>query len=659
MSKPAQNEGDTSSETVILEETEGPDVDIIDGITIMSFDSFEKCRIMASDELFLKPLRPNEIRKSITGHDGGRISCDSKQAGKPRVPDLFNNPAMLLVEESRQKASSTSSSINSAFVSDLLDSYLAQSDLKDFRKESFGAPPDDSRIYTPGILRMDGAKKRPMSVEKTDSESKEAAVRIKRKYVKRNLNSQFDSIEDGILTTYFKTQHPKKISLKKKIGLKEVNLNHTFETIEANHEDLNVEAIKAEASYVELTRESLTMLELRRVSYHVSIPMDESYVRYALEPLRANLDSPSKHSKTESPTSKSSSEEESCFSMSPVRKGKGDADIATMISRHSKRDIRLPARYHNSGLMLGNQWVTPGVEPEKRGRKRLVDEQRRLNVLRRPLPRDLRSPTRTNEALLPPKLTPALKKSKSMKSLRLNMPKGSSLLDSRRSEGVKKKTPVKAVAPMVDASTGISPKKVEKSESTSSSFSSTPSDISFLSQDNVMKAKKKTPKARLDGPKVIMPKSKLISEEMKELYRNLMYECKSGSREFYQLKGIKPRVHKQQVVIRATQFIEELEKNEKQLIYIKQLVGAWNGKLSLCHKVMTKEVVPDAQESNGKDAETVVRDVLKAYQQSQCYTKIMKERKIGKKGEFTALKGRENITLFPNSRSYKKPNLDS
>lgn len=39
-----------------------------------------------------------------------------------------------------------------------------------------------------------------------------------------------------------------------------------------------------------------------------------------------------------------------------------DADITEMISRHSKREIRLPARYHQSGFLMGTQWVIPDYE---------------------------------------------------------------------------------------------------------------------------------------------------------------------------------------------------------------------------------------------------------------------------------------------------------
>lgn len=39
-----------------------------------------------------------------------------------------------------------------------------------------------------------------------------------------------------------------------------------------------------------------------------------------------------------------------------------EADITEMISRHSKREIRLPARYHQSGFLMGTQWIIPDYE---------------------------------------------------------------------------------------------------------------------------------------------------------------------------------------------------------------------------------------------------------------------------------------------------------
>ena len=245
-----------------------------------------------------------------------------------------------------------------------------------------------------------------------------------------------------------------------------------------------------------------------------------------------------------------------------------------MISRHSKRDIRLPARYHNSNIMIGNEWVTASVDPvsEKKGRKRLVEEQKRLLKMMEQV-----------------QCSPKKKKSCDAPSARMIKELHTKVkLDRELQKPKREKEPLQKVEACISTSTAKS---------------------SALPPDPVISS---------PGKSVMGSQIKVINQELKELYRNLYFENVPERRIHFQMKGIKPRVNKHQAVEEAIEVLEKLKKRESQLAYIHKLMSIWNKKLELCRKVMMKEVEPEPT-PDGKNYVNVVANVLKAYQSSICY----------------------------------------
>lgn len=365
---------------------------------------------------------------------------------------------------------------------------------------------------------------------------------------------------------------------------------------------------------------------------------------------------------------------------SPVnrKKSRSVADVASMIIRHSKRDIRPPARYHNSGIMvegIGNQWVCSGPEkvPDKKvAKNRLAEEQKRIRRLQKPsLVPVAPSPGGANEEIAKPLHNPATTSSAPVSVQHKDSPRilvtPSAVF--RNNSGPREKT----VLPRKNFLTGqkcfssLSLNSTSNPSSTitsASSCSSSSSSHSLLaktepqltSTSGGVESKKAvavqvneknvvnkiinrdvgslrqstTTASTTTAPQTVTTigsssksssssssSSKDALKALHELYRSLFMECKPERKLHYQRKGIKPRVNKLLAVEEAITVIKKHQRRAKQLDYIHKLLSLWHKKLDVCHKVITKQVVPEP--NSKKDIITVVTDVLEAYQGSVCY----------------------------------------
>lgn len=512
MTKPPQAEK--------LKNGDDPQLDLIDGVTFLSFESWQAVKDFTDKEE--RSVKEAERRKMIIDHKKNRV--DSADESKSR-----------LSIDSALNAANTKLSSKSAFVSDLLDDYLNQTKeglkSKKFRNSDFGAPPEDSKIYSTGFLNMDNIKK-PFTVLPTvsnvivGSDSSVGAVKSKCS-LKRKKIDHHDSLPPRIKTSKIKMITPKTSGATK--------ISRCRETV-----------------FNELMESTVIDIQSRMSKGLTSIEMDEPYVRFAIETIRTPSKEPPK------PIDKVEPKELEDVS-----------DVAKMISRHSKRDIRLPARYHNSNIMIGNEWVTPTVDmvSDKKGRKRLVDEQKRLYK-------------KAEQAYQSPK----------QKSI--NPPAKNRFIEELQTkvnlESTQKVEPVQEPIVKIDVCSDLSTKKVY---------------VPVFAQNE---------------SSLLINQSNITSQELKELYRNLFYENVPNRRGHFQMKGIKPRVNKFETVQEAIDVIGELKKRDGQLAYISKLMAVWNKKLELCRKVIMKEIEPEPT-TDGKNVSTVVNDVLKAYQSSICY----------------------------------------
>lgn len=453
---------------------------------------------------------------------------------------------------------------SSAFMSTALDEFLSRTkeELQRFPVAVASYPPCDSRIYDPGALKMDSVRKPFADLSKLSK-----LPQVREKSMTPAL-AQSDGIENSPVQR--KTEH---VPTKRKKSATQLD----FDADKVKVEDL-------EKTIVRLVSEAAKDLISLPKPRHVSIQMDDTYSKFALEALTvsaAGSGLASAEAEVKVKKGKKRAKEWDDESYSPSCKSAKETDLVSMISRKrdsAKRDIRLPSRYQESAFMEGDQFVC--VAPfgsdssiqDKKQRKRLVDEQRRLQVLKHP---NTESPKKV------------------------------------------RKSPEKRVVKLKIIHQASKPIPVDRRPLPATKQQPFSNSITVTTSAPVP-AVNPVPMPRLlpqPAPKPAAPVP--VQEDLKYLYRELYYECTPGRREYYQKKCIKPRVNKKQAVDEAIEVIDRLVKREKQLLYINKLLGLWHRKLDLCSQVITNKVRPEPNAS--KDTVTVVTSVLKAYQNSVCY----------------------------------------
>lgn len=504
-----------------------PEIDVIDGQSFMSFETLDA---------ILSYTRANEL--PLCG-DVSRVK---------RFRSSSETTAAVTVQPS-----------SSAFVSTTLDEYLKKTrdELRRFPAAGHSAsPPHDSRIYETGVLKMDCVRKPFADLPKLPQVRDSAAAPPPLSHgVENNPAVQKAAPEAATCLKRKKT---------------------TLQEFDAE----KVDAEQMEKTVARLVHDAAKEIFLSRKSRHISFPMDETYCNFALEALTitpaepAEQESPEKRGKKSHKRAKCRDE-----AMHLHNKSAKDTDLVAMISRNrdgAKRDIRLPSRYQESALIEGNQWICAapfGTEtvPDKRSRKRLLEEQKRLQVLKHPV---TDSPETGRKS--PDKQTLAVKRKVSQPSKSMPM--------------VKLPSPTKR-----------------------------PVDGLVRTADTVAPAVTVGPVAAVRTVPALgmKPAASGKGQDLKQLYRELYFECCPERRAYYQKKCVKPRVHKQQTVEEAIRLIHRLQIREKQLLYIKKLNSLWHRKLDLCSQVITNKVRPEPNPA--KDTATVVTSVLQAYQNSVCY----------------------------------------
>lgn len=348
----------------------------------------------------------------------------------------------------KQMAKTTKPTTASAFMSSSLDDILAEAKNSCFslKPSSFGAPPKSSKIYDMGILAKgaskhlevkksvptstwtpmsagvssdsSGSTAQPTSSQKSISDgestmssqtSATSSPVKKRQYIRRKpyvnwrrLRREEQLREQGAevgqvpalndpdpCKSVITKSSPVKDSLEKTLIYKKVQRN------------LKTPGQKEDAFKERILQSSAAQRSNAKL-LNVSFMMDKSYVEFALEALKTNtpMTEPliSKRGRKRKEPEDSSKEEEGdyeCEVVTPTKRKKNyirgdEVGIANMISRHSGRSVRLPARYH--GNVVGNLGVIPdspitekpshAVITEKKARKTLLEKQKRLSVVK-------------------------------------------------------------------------------------------------------------------------------------------------------------------------------------------------------------------------------------------------------------------------------------
>jgi len=243
------------------------------------------------------------------------------------------------------------------------------------------------------------------------------------------------------------------------------------------------------------------------------------------------------------------------------KKGRNDFhedgfDLALLISKHSKRDIKLPARYHES--IVGTQWILPDFEENK---NRIVN-------------------TGTGK--------------KQSNKCNNNNKKSTS------------KTAVKSDDNLIGSGIGSMSNLSEQTVDNSNASNYNLDDLMTEDEDNGIMNNTNASTSSLGQPTnnsnatkisttlvnnktTSMSNSKKLTLEkeqkllmLKELYRKLFFANRPVLMDYYAKKLIKPRVNKLEVLEEGCQTIAALEKQQKSYASANNVLISWNNKLKLC-----------------------------------------------------------------------------
>lgn len=501
-------------------DTDAPEIDIIDGESFMSFETWAQVE---------------EYTRANKRHQRLRLG--------------FETPT-------------TSSS---AFVSKTLDDFLKQAIGRSPAATHSASPPCDSRIYETGVLKMDSVRK-PFADLPHLSQVRDSPFAPPQPPPLLNIGVENSNPlpQKAVNTDTFNSN-----AKRKKVALNDFDPD-------------KVTAEQMEKTTNSLFREAAKQFVLSRKPCYISFQMDEAYSLRAIDSLNASSAEPAEQDVPSQKNKKWNKRGKNCDDAVSLSKSAKETDLIAMISRKrdsAKRDIRLPSRYQESVLVEGNSWICDAQfgsdnPVEKRPRKRLIDEQKRLLVLKQPVtdtPQVVRN-TQPDKQVFP------------VKRKRPQQPAIRQLPDARIPSPAKRKQPL---IPKMTAPQPLPPPPLVR------------------------------PLPQIPVPAPIARKNTGTNEDLKQLYRELFYACGSGRREHFQQRFLKPRVNKPQTVNEAVELIKRLQIRERQLLYIKQLLSLWHRKLDLCSQVINDKVRPEPNPR--KDTKTVVFSVLKAYRESFCY----------------------------------------
>lgn len=238
-------------------------------------------------------------------------------------------------------------------------------------------------------------------------------------------------------------------------------------------------------------------------------------------------------------------------------------DITRIISKHSKRDIRLPARYHESGILVGSQWILPNFEEHK---NRIVNtgtgkKQSSTGKLTKKL-----STTKLTDKNESSKI--ALNSSKDLSSLSFSTLNSSADFNSKTNKHQAFDQP------------SLNPDDLMTEDEDNNTTSPTPNDSSNLINNSLVNDKSTISINKLPNKKNQMKEKKIVM--LRDMYRQLFYANKPQRKDYYASISIKPRVNKSEVLQEGVDTINAMTTQKKCLNHANNLLITWNNKLKIC-----------------------------------------------------------------------------
>lgn len=348
---------------------------------------------------------------------------------------------------------------------------------------------------------------------------------------------------------------------------------------------------------------------MKKVQPH-SFSMDEQYARYALAALQweehnllasLSLSQPNENHvepvRTEQPIEPVAATTDAPSTETGAKKRNSrSVDIAKMSKmismKRSKRQIRLPSRFHESGLLLGNQWIIPDIEKTKTGKRRLLQEQQRL------LEKEQRGGSKKSVVgntvnINSETFTVPLKHKQGLKNPTVLFTKNKKLKLQNKSKfqslsHYNYQLRLSRISNLQKAK--IAKKSTQKKE-TSQTEKGFTSLYSLAKNSQKSKSCLNNTRKRTDTKESSNNEDSNRHSAQRAYLRNLLNELfcviKPEKKDLLTKKEMQAP-NKLEIINDAMQTIERLNKRDQQLQYIHRLLKMWNDKLQLCAKVVQK-----------------------------------------------------------------------
>jgi hypothetical protein len=607
-----------------------PEIDEIENIVFQSFETeesinlFTKFEMLEKDQLrddksncklkiksfksgkVIYPTKTRDITKIKGWREKLFSSIDDKQTKRFTLcKPLENSTSHENIYSSlpfNPTTAQSSKGSNSAFVSDILDGYLKnKSDLKlNYLDPDLAPPPDDSPIFSASVLKMPDFSM-PPPPNPSSSQSNPSPIKRKGNFgrskgLKNKLNLKTDfseSIEFLNDSNYFdetsnfahlvpnfpiirETQWPE-------LPLSDVHLSLVYD------------------EYVNMTHNEMQMMKKFNLP---SFIMDDHYARYALSALQCNeriqfANNDQNDNSNQSilsavglaPKKRDSSPVKEPKITGRYRKDR-EADLAKIIAmgNRSRRQIRLPSRFHESSLLMGNQWIIPDYDQKgKTGKRRLQQEQKRLQELHQ---RQLELEQRNHLVHLNDQSTNSNDDSqltiiRSNKKKKLNSPKVNNSLNI---PVFSNDYPLKIPQRLKQSQIIRNRKTLMKNPNRN---------ISLINKKNETLGKSKSftslyslaTQTSDDKRHVSLSAKAAASASQRAVVNQLFYQLfETISPDKQNMFSRNGKINKLEVIKEAIETIERLTKRDQQLCYIRKLLSMWNHKLQLCDKVSQKGI---------------------------------------------------------------------
>lgn len=559
--------------------------EIIDGILLYTFKSEEELRKFTEEDE-AKKEKQNKFNKKE--YNKAKYSA-RKSNGKGAATYSTGRRKSSIGKQQQQPPPSQNQSQDSAFISPELDDYLSKKFKNDRSRlsldenasaENFSFNESfDSSFSTCRKSKGKPSKKslapEIVSVNETlseldDEERMDNDVAYRRCI--RSVEKAYNSVQEKMRGKF----EPIPLDIQRvRLALGALHQNFISPSDQSIYSSSTFESSVKEEIVEPDPPEELDLDRARSNLENISKPRSSGEILFKIEPAEENN---LKQIKLKQAAAQPQIEEEDKqHSKKKNRNEEEGYDITRIISKHSKRDIRLPARFHESGILVGSQWILPDYDENK---SRTASNRKQTTNRKKSIGKSLKSDLANSSinSFETETTSPAASAVGQLKSEPLNP-------ENLMSED-------EDSTPSNELSTTAN---LASNSSSACNFSFNNESATSLNSANDDKSAKKR-------------------SLLKYLWRELFYANNSKRRAYYLERAILPRVNKYEVVQEGFRTIENLKKQVKKRNYCDNSLMTWQNKLKLTYSSIEKSM-----KSNGTlSAEELgeIEKTLNAYHNS-------------------------------------------